>query len=736
MKEELTLEIAEAEKDYFGKNVVTISFEDCEKLGIASGDFVKVIGEKELYFRAIRSNSTPGTIGMDGIARSVIGFSVGEKTKVSKSEKLDKLKGITLSILPDDNYSNDQLKSFNSQLKDGGLFEQILVDSPFSIGQKISIPTNVGSLNYIVLKCLPKKLSSGIVTKETRIDIGEEVGEGSGVNVYYEDIGGLKEEIEKIREMVEFPMNHPDIFQKLGISAPKGVLLTGPPGTGKTLLAKAVATETDAKFISIAGPEIMSKYHGGSEENLRTKFEEAEKNAPSIIFIDEIDAIAPKRGESHDQAEKRIVTQLLTLMDGLKSRGQVVVMAATNRPDDLDEALRRPGRFDREIRINPPSDEGRKEILKIHTRNMPLDGRDLIVEEFSKKTLGYTGADLGILCKEAALRAVKPFYVELVNMEESEDKSSSMEMRKQELISQVVVTKEHFDYAMKMVEPSAMREVLINKPNITWKDVGGLENAKDKLREFVELPLLRPDLFEKAGIKPSKGVLLSGGPGTGKTLLAKAVANEANANFISIKGPELISKWVGESEKHIREIFKKARQVAPAIIFFDEFDSISKARGSGLNDSSEKVVNQLLTELDGVEELEKVIIIAATNRRDLIDPALLRPGRIDAIIELEVPDKKTREEIFKVHTRNMPLSKDISIKDYVAKTEGWTGAEIESLSRNAGISAIKKVYLSKDKKEKEIEITKEDFDNSFTDLVKMLGKEIIKEKKVDIKSKG
>ncbi|MCK5613149.1 AAA family ATPase, partial [Candidatus Pacearchaeota archaeon] len=548
----MTLEAIEADKDYFGKIVVTLSSEDMELMNISSGKIVKIPGDRELYFRVIRTNQEPGKIGLDGVVRSVLGISVGENVQIVKAEKLNPLKSITLSILPNEEHSNEQLKSFNAQLKEMGTLKNILNSAPVSVGQKILVPTNAGSFTYVVSKSLPKKSVSGLIDSNTKIEISDEVGEGSGVSVYYEDIGGLKEEIEKIREMVEFPMKHPDIFQKLGISAPKGVLLTGPPGTGKTLLAKAVATETDANFYTIAGPEIMSKYHGGSEENLRARFEEAEKNAPSIMFIDEIDAIAPKRGESHDQAEKRVVTQLLTLMDGLKSRGQVVVMAATNRPDDLDEALRRPGRFDRELRINPPDEVGRKEILTIHTRGMPLDKREEILEEFSQKTLGYTGADLEVLCKEAALRAVKPFYSELVNLgdaEDSEDSKKSLDTRKQELLAQIAVNAEHFSYALKIVEPSAMREVLINKPNVKWDDVGGLDEAKAKLRELVELPLMRPDLFEAAGITPSKGVLLTGAPGTGKTLLAKAIANEAKANFISIKGPELVSKWVGESEK-------------------------------------------------------------------------------------------------------------------------------------------------------------------------------------------
>lgn len=727
----ISLEVIEAEQKYVGKNLVTLSDEDMEKFSLRSGEIIEVKGDKEFYFRAIRSaNNFSGEIGLDGEMRIALGVSVGEKVQIKKAEKLSEIKSLVLVALPKEEFSNEQLKSFSNQLNSNDSFKEVLIDSPLSLGQRISIATSVGRLNYAVQKIAPKKNKSGIVSKETKIEVSDDIGEGSGTSVYYEDIGGLKEEIEKIREMVEFPMKHPDLFEKLGISAPKGVLLTGPPGTGKTLLAKAVATETDAKFVSIAGPEIMSKYHGGSEENLRARFEEAEKNSPAIVFIDEIDAIAPKRGESHDQAEKRVVTQLLTLMDGLKSRGQVVVMAATNRPDDLDEALRRPGRFDRELRINPPGEEGRKEILQIHTRNMPLDNREEILEEFSNKTIGYTGADLEVLCKEAALRSIKPYYKELINYEEeiedAEGNDKKIENKKTRLLAEIKVTREHFLDAFKLVEPSAMREVLIKKPKVKWNDVGGLEKAKEKLRELVELPLLHPELFEKAGIKPSKGVLLAGPPGTGKTLLAKAVANEANANFISVKGPELVSKWVGESEKHVREIFKKARMVAPSIIFFDEFDSITKQRGMSMSDSTEKIVNQLLTELDGVEELEKVMIIAATNRKDLIDPALLRPGRIDSIVELGIPDKKTREAIFEVHTRKMPLDKSVRVADYVGKTENFTGADIEAITRNAGINAIKRVYGSKNKEQ--LTIKKEDFDKALQEISETIGKSISEDK--------
>jgi len=728
MKNKISLEVIETNQKYVGRNLVTISREDMTRLNIASGDIVKIGSKKSIYLRAIKvDDEFEGKISLDGEARSVLSLSVGETTVVSKAEKIPKLKSVTLAILPHESFSNDQLKSYNSQLKDSGEFKKMLIDSPVSIGQKLAIPTSVGKLAYSVTKVLPKKAEFGLVSEATKIEIADDVGEGSGANIYYEDIGGLKEEIEKIREMVEFPMKHPDIFQRLGISAPKGVLMTGPPGTGKTLLAKAVATETDANFISIAGPEIMSKYHGGSEENLRKKFEEAEKNTPAIIFIDEIDAIAPKRGESHDQSEKRVTTQLLTLMDGLKSRGQVVVMAATNRPEDLDEAIRRPGRFDRELRINPPTEEGRKEILQIHTRNMPLDEKESLLEEFSNKTIGYTGADLEVLCKEAALHSVKPFYNAIISIgeqldEEDEEKLEDLEKKKQELLNKIIISRDDFVYAMKMVEPSAMREVLIKKPSVKWIDVAGLKEAKEKLKELVELPLLRPDLYRAAGIKPSKGILLFGPPGTGK-----AVANEANANFISVKGPELISKWVGESEKHVREIFKKANQVSPSIIFFDEFDSISKSRGSGMGSgSSEKVVNQLLTELDGVEELENVVVIAATNRKDLIDPALLRPGRIEAHVELTNPDDETILEIFKVHTREMPLDKLVSLLDLAAQTKGWNGAEIESTCRRAGLNAIRRNYKETDTKK--LKITKQDFDKAIVEISKTINKPLEEEK--------
>ncbi|NCN87001.1 AAA family ATPase [archaeon] len=740
------LEVVESKQEFRGKGLVSISSFNLEELGINSGDFVQ-IGNSKKVFRAVRADDAlKGKIGIDGGIRHVLGVSLGEKVHVSVSDqKLSPLRSIEISVLENENITPEEMKeSIIPSLKDKRneeLFRNMFGGSPVYIGQKNTLSLSNGEkLVCVVSKILPKNLETGLMNESTKIQISDSIGEGSGVNIHYEDIGGLDEEISKIREMVEFPMKHPKIFEKLGVSAPKGVLLTGPPGTGKTLLAKAVATETDAKFVSIAGPEIMSKYHGGSEENLRAKFEEAQKNAPAIIFIDEIDAIAPKRGESTDQAEKRVVTQLLTLMDGLKSRGQVVVMAATNRPDDLDEALRRPGRFDRELRINPPTEEGRRKILEIHTRNMPIEDKDTVLEEIANKTIGHTGADLEVLCKEAALHSVKPFYHELMSLSEDMEKEGIVDEnlkegetltreekdiveRRETLLNNLIVKRSDFIYAMKMVEPSAMREVLIKKPNVKWNDIGGLKEAKEKLRELVELPLLRPELYKAAGIKPSKGILLFGPPGTGKTLLAKAVATESNANFISVKGPELISKWVGESEKHVREIFKKAKQVSPAIIFFDEFDSISKSRGgNGAScDSSEKVVNQLLTELDGVEDLENVMVIAATNRKDLIDPAILRPGRIDSHVELYNPDLETRKEIFKVHTKEMPLEKEIDLEKMAKESEGWTGADIESVCRNAGINSIKRNYKEEDLTK--IKITKEDFNVAFDIIKKQKGEE-------------
>ncbi|MEM1798808.1 MAG: CDC48 family AAA ATPase, partial [Candidatus Jordarchaeales archaeon] len=504
--------------------------------------------------------------------------------------------------------------------------------------------------------------------------------------VTYEDIGGLKEEIRKIREMVELPLRFPEIFQRLGIEPPKGVLLYGPPGTGKTLLAKAVANETDAHFISISGPEIMSKFYGESEERLREIFEEAKKNAPSIIFIDEIDSIAPKREEVTGEVEKRVVAQLLALMDGLESRGQVVVIGATNRPNAIDPALRRPGRFDREIEIKIPNKDARLEILQIHTRGMPL-AEDVNLNYLAEITHGYTGADLAALCKEAAMSAIRRIIPE-INFEQGTIPA--------EVLNKLVVTMEDFMNAYRSIEPSAMREVAIEVPNVKWEDIGGLEEVKQELIETVEWPLKYGRFYNYMGARPPKGILLYGPPGTGKTLLAKAVASQSQANFIHVKGPEFLSKWVGESERAVRETFRRARQAAPCIIFIDEIDAVTPTRGSGIGDShvTERVISQLLTELDGLEELRDVVVIAATNRPDIIDPALLRPGRFDRLIYIPPPDLKARRQIFEIHTRGKPLDSDVNLDKLASLTEGYTGADIAAVCNEAVMLAIRE-YITK-----------------------------------------
>ena len=540
-------------------------------------------------------------------------------------------------------------------------------------------------IKFAVVSTNPKDIvivgpNTEVQLHETPVDVSKIEGVGNLVDVSYEDVGGLKEEVKKVREMIEIPLKRPELFEKLGIAPPKGVLMHGPPGTGKTLLAKAVASESDAHFIAINGPEIMSKYVGGSEENLREYFEEAEENSPSIIFIDELDAIAPKREETNGEVERRTVAQLLTLMDGLKSRGQVVVIGATNRPDSLDPALRRPGRFDREIEIGVPDSEERKEVLEIHTRNMPL-AEDVDLEKIANTTHGFVGADLESLCKEAAMRVVRRILPEIQNDEEIP----------KEVLEKIVVTGDDFRNAQKEIQPSALREVLVQIPDIGWDDIGGLEDVKQELKEAVEWPLKHPETFQRLGIRPPKGTLLYGIPGTGKTLLAKAVASESEANFISVKGPELLSKWVGESEKGVREVFRKAKQASPTVIFFDEIDAIAGARSGNDTDSgvTKRVVNQLLTEMDGLEELEDVAIIAATNRPDILDAGLMRPGRFDRHIQVKEPDEDARISIFEVHTKGMPLADDVDIKKLAKNTEGYVGADIESVCREAAMLALR-----------------------------------------------
>ncbi len=735
-KKELKLKVVEALQDDAYKGIARLDLDLMKDIGIKRGDPILIGKNKStiaIADRAYPADAGEGIIRIDGILRKNAGVSIGDEVVVRKAEIKEAKKvtiapaqkgimvqgdpeGLRRGLLGRTVVKGDTVVLGGVQRRrdlmgdDAGDLNDIFGNLGDILGGMGfgNLGGGVAQLRFIVISTNPN--CPVLITENTEVILNPkavEMIEDKIPSINYEDIGGLTEEIKKIREMVEVPMKHPEIFQKLGVSPPKGVLLHGPPGTGKTLLAKAVATETDAHFILLNGPEIMSKFYGESEKKIRNIFEEAEKNAPSIIFIDEIDAIAPKREEVQGEVERRVVSQLLTMMDGLNSRGKVVVIGATNRVNSIDPALRRPGRFDREIEIGVPDKNGRLAVLKIHSRGMPL-GKNVDLDKISAMTHGFVGADLESLTKEAAINVLR----KNINKIKLDD-----EVISPEVLEKLIIKHEDFTEALKVVRPSAMREVLVEIPNVDWNSVGGLDKVKSELQEAVEWPIKHPESFKRMGIRPSRGILLYGPPGTGKTLLAKAVANESNANFISVKGPELISKWVGESEKHVREIFKKAKQVAPAIIFFDEFDSISKSRGSGFgNDSSEKVVNQLLTELDGVEELENVIVIAATNRRDLIDPALLRPGRIDAQVELPMPDEETRKEIFKVHMKDMPVEKGISVEEMAKRSDGYTGADIEAVVRFAGINSIKKNY--KIKNSKELVVTKEDFENAFLEISK------------------
>ncbi len=670
----LKLSVREAPKSDVGRGIVRISSKAMQKLGATSGSIVSIKGKKEavgVVWRDIEEEGAEDIIRMDGILRSNAGVGLDEDVEVQVIGA-KYAKKLVLSPTQAIQYGSGFVEYVHERL----------LNKPFVKGNKVLVDVMGTPLMFVVTSTAPG--GAVVISEDTDVTIAKKVASvKEGVpSVSYEDIGGLKEEIEIIREMIEVPMKYPQVFKKLGISPPKGVLLHGPPGTGKTLLAKAVANETDAHFIYLAGPEIMSKWYGQSEENLRNVFKEAQENAPSIIFIDEIDAIAPAREEVSGEVEKRVVSQLLTLMDGLEARGEVVVIAATNRPDAVDPALRRPGRFDRELQIGIPNREARKEILQIHTRGMPLT-ENVDLEHLADITHGYSGADLEALAKEAAMHALRKVMPEIKKLKESE--------LTKDLLDRLQVTEKDFEEAMKRVEPSAMREVLVDIPKVTWKDVGGLKEVKEELIESVEWPLKYSREFAEVGISPPKGILLYGPPGTGKTLLAKAVANESSANFIVVKGPELLNKYVGESERSVRKVFKRARQVAPSIIFFDEIESLTGTRGV-LSDSSgvkESVVAQLLSEIDGVSELKDVVLIGATNRPDLIDPALLRPGRFEKVIYVPMPDREARMEIFRVHTKNVRLHKDVKLDRLVGKTEGYSGADIEAVVRKAGMLAIR-----------------------------------------------
>ncbi|NLM29951.1 MAG: CDC48 family AAA ATPase [Methanomicrobiales archaeon] len=681
--------IKEAAHEDAGRGIARLSIDTMKALDLVSGDVVEIAGRQKaatLVWPGFPQDTGKAILRIDGSTRSNVGSGIDDKVRIRKTEA-GYAKKVTIQ-------PTQPIRLVGGEQYLG----RVLRGRPVTEGQHIRVSILGNPLTFVIARVAPRGIA--IVTDSTEIELKEtpyEPEKGrreAATDVHYEDIGGLDRELQLVREMIELPLRHPELFERLGIEPPKGVLLYGPPGTGKTLIAKAVANEVDAHFITLSGPEIMSKYYGESEERLREVFEEAQENAPSIVFIDEIDSIAPKREEVKGEVERRVVAQLLALMDGLKTRGQVVVIAATNLPDIIDPALRRGGRFDREIEVGIPDTKGRQQIFQIHTRGMPL-ADDVDLNEYSRSTHGFVGADIALLAKEAAMHALRRVIPHIKIEEEIPA----------EIIDELRVTNEDFIEAHKHVEPSAMREVLVEIPDVKWEDVGGLEDVKAELAEAVEWPLKFPEIFDALETEPPRGILLFGPPGTGKTLLAKAVANESESNFISIKGPELLSKWVGESERGVRQVFRKARQAAPAIIFFDEIDALMPKRGAYIGSShvTESVVSQILTELDGLEELTNVVVLGATNRPDMLDDALLRPGRLDRMIYVPPPDREGRKKIFEVYLRNRDiLAKGVEIDELVEKTEGYVGADIEALVREAKISAMREfIALTAGKSEEE-----------------------------------
>ncbi|MGD1060247.1 MAG: CDC48 family AAA ATPase [Methanomassiliicoccales archaeon] len=672
---EKVLKVAEAKSKDASRGIARVDPAVMDILGLTPGDIIQIEGKKRtvaIVWPGYPEDANRGLIRIDGMIRRNAETSIDEKVAIRKiavkeAQKITFAPTEQLRIMGGEEYLNQSLEG-----------------RAVTRGDVIEINVMGRRIDLIVSSYAPGA-DAVLVNRATEVKISDKpVGEGAAhiPKVTYEDIGGLSDEVKKVREMIELPLRHPELFERLGVEAPKGVLLHGPPGTGKTLLAKAVAGETNANFVSIGGPEIMSKFYGESEERLREIFKQAEENAPTIIFIDEIDSIAPKRDEVSGETERRVVAQLLALMDGLESRGKVVVIGATNRPNALDPAIRRPGRFDREIEINIPNRDGRLEILQIHTRGMPL-AKDVDLEKLADLTHGYAGADLSALCKESAMHSLRRILPEL---------DLEAEQIPVEVLNKIIVKKADFFDALREMQPSALREVLIERPNVHWDDIGGLEDAKRELREAVEWPLKYGSVFDHMHAVPPKGILLYGPPGTGKTMLAKAVATESEANFINVKGPEFLSKWVGESEKAVRETFRKARQASPCIVFMDEIDSIAPTRG-GDSDShvSERVISQLLTEMDGLEALNNVVVIAATNRPDMIDPALLRPGRFDRLVRIGPPDLEARKQILLVHTKDRPLAADVDIDELARRTDGFTGADITAVVNEATMLAIRKL---------------------------------------------
>jgi transitional endoplasmic reticulum ATPase len=683
------LKILEAYSRDVGRGIARIDYDSMDLLNASTGDVIEIRGgKKSKSTRRTAAKCLPlypsdegkGIIRIDGLVRNNAGLAIGDTVVVKKIKAIPAEKVIVapLEAIPpiDERYLAESLEGVC-----------------MTKGDNVMVPYFGGRLTLQVIGLTPAATDAVIINQKTIFTIAtseQALIRGDARAVAYEDIGGLKDEIQKVREMIELPLRHPEIFEKLGIEAPKGILLHGPPGTGKTLLAKAVANESNSHFISISGPEIMSKFYGESEARLREIFKEAREKAPSIIFIDEIDSIAPKREEVMGEVERRVVSQLLSVMDGLEARGKVIVIAASNRPNAIDPALRRPGRFDREIEIKVPDKYGRLEVLQVHTRNMPLN-TDVDQDRIAAVTHGFVGADLEYLCKEAAMKCLRRMLPEL-NLEE--------EKLLPETLEKLIITMNDFQYAIREVAPSAMREVYVEPPEVKWDDIGGLDTVKRELQEAVEWPMRFPEMYKQLGHSVPKGILLHGPSGTGKTMLAKAVATESEANFISVKGPELMSKWVGESERGIREIFRKARQASPCVIFFDEVDSIAPIRGGagiegfGGHSSSERMMSQLLTEMDGIEEIHNIVVIAATNRVDMIDTALLRPGRFDKIVYIPNPDKTTREKILQIHVKGKPISDDIDLKRLVDITEGFSGADVSSVA-NTAVSLVLHDYIQK-----------------------------------------
>ncbi len=714
-EDSITLKVAEALQDEVGYGRGRLDTVTRNELGLSIGDIVEIHGRRRdptvaIVWRARTEDEGKGIVRVDGLIRNNAKVNLGDKVAVKKAQ-VKPAKKVVLAPMMDQ----------SGRVQFGPGIEEVILRGlnrrPLTKGDVVIVPGLTlmgGRLPFAVTVVQPKGIIQ--IQADTVIQVHEDpVKEEdlTATGVAYEDIGGLKEEIKKVREMIELPLKHPELFDALGIDPPKGVLLYGPPGTGKTLLAKAVANESGANFLSIQGPEIMNKYYGESEAHLRQIFEEAETNSPSIIFIDELDSIASKRDETQGEVERRVVAQLLTLMDGLQARGQVIVIAATNRPDAIDQALRRPGRFDREIEIGIPDRDGRKEVLQVHTRGMPIsrdkDGHWKKIDHFAEITHGFVGADLAALAREAAMSALRRYLPEIDLDEPIPPK----------LLQEMKVTNDDFKEALKDVEPSALREIMVEIPKVKWDEVGGLEDVKQQLKETVEWPLTNPEGFERLGIKPPRGLLLYGPPGNGKTLIAKAIATESAANFIAIKGPEVMSKWVGESEKKLREVFRKAKQVSPCIVFLDELDALAPTRGTGGdNNVSDRLVDQLLTSMDGLENMEGVITIGATNRPEIIDQALLRPGRFDRMILVGEPDEDARKKILKIHTKSVPL-KNVKLGVLAKKMVGYTGADIESVVREAAILALRKDHKAK-------EVTMKHFEEALELVVPSITEDTVK----------